>query len=185
MPTTPMRPRSRLSPILLLIVGIGVAACEDTIPKEALRLSAESFAERQAQTRRFDTDDETSLLSASAGVIQDLGFTLDESETKLGLIVASKDRDAVEGGQVAGSILLAVLFGVSVPWDKNQKIRISLVTRRIGKEGKSTAVRITFQRIVWNTRGQISKLESLNDPKFYQEFFSKLSKAVFLEAQEI
>lgn len=176
---------ARWSVVAILIGTLSVSACQDTIPKEALQLTSESLSERQAQTRHFDTSDEAKILMASAGVIQDLGFTIDESETRLGLIVASKDRDAVEAGQVVGSILLAILLGVSVPWDESQKIRVSLVTRPTGKDANTTSVRVTFQRIVWNTQGRISKQESLPDVKMYQEFFSKLSKAIFLEAHKI
>ena len=171
--------------VTVLVATLGLAACEDTIPKEALQLTKESLEERQAQTRRFDTGDEAELLSASAAVLQDLGFTLDESETKLGLIVASKDRDATETGQVVGAIIVALLTGAVMPIDETQKIRVSLITRPIGENATRTAVRITFQRIVWNTQGKISKLEPLTDPKLYQEFFAKLSKSVFLEAHEI
>jgi hypothetical protein len=74
----------RLLPVAFLAAGLVlVAGCEQTIPKDALQLSPESLAQRQAQTRRFDTADEAMLLSASAAVLQDLGFNLDESETKL------------------------------------------------------------------------------------------------------
>ncbi|MCH8926584.1 MAG: hypothetical protein IH924_10715, partial [Proteobacteria bacterium] len=94
----------------VLAVGLlVVAGCQQKIPKEALQLTQESLAQRQAQTRRFDTTDEAMLLSASAAVLQDLGFNLDESETKLGLVVASKNRDATEAGQVIGAILIAAL----------------------------------------------------------------------------
>ncbi len=177
---------SRLLPAAILAAGLVlVAGCEQTIPKDALQLSPESLAQRQAQTRRFDTADEAMLLSASAAVLQDLGFNLDESETELGLVVASKDRDATETGQIIGSILIAALIGASVPIDKIQKIRASLVTRPFGESGDKTAVRVTFQRVVWNTAGQVSKSEALTEPELYQEFFSKLSKSVFLEAHEI
>ena len=171
--------------VWVVIGGFALTACEKGIPKEALQLSAESLEQRQLQTRRFTTRDEPKILSASAGVLQDLGFTLDESETKLGLIVASKDRDATEAGQVAAMIIVALLGGGAMPIDKNQKIRVSLVTRPLGEKTTDTAVRITFQRIVWNTQGRMTKAESLTDPKMYQEFFERLSKAVFLEAHEI
>ena len=169
---------------VLLVVPLGLAACGQSIPKEALQLSPESLEKRQLQTRRFDTRDEASMLSASAQLLQDLGFTLDESETKLGVIVASKDRDATETVQVIRFLVLAVL-GIPTPMDENQKIRASLVTRLVNPAQAYVTVRVTFQRIVWNTQGQVSKLEELAEPEIYQGFFDKLSKAVFLEAHQI
>lgn len=160
-----------------------VSGCATQIPKEALRLAPESLPLRQLQTRRFDTGDEKMLLAAGAAILQDLGFTLDASEPQLGVLVASKDRSAVEAGQVIFSLLAAVA-GAHVPWDEKQKIRASFVTRPAGTERPSVLVRVTFQRIVWNTAKQVSKMEPLDEPRFYQEFFEKLSKAVFLEANE-
>lgn len=162
-----------------------LAGCQETIPPEALALSQVSVEKRQLQTRYFDTEDEPKLLSASVGVLQDLGFTLEESETDLGVLLGTKDRDAVESGQVATSIILGVLLGVPIAYDKNQKIRVSVITRPLDDGRGRTAVRVTFQRLVWNTEGQISKIESLNEPELYQGFFEKLSQSVFLEANEI
>lgn len=171
----------------LTAVAVGLVfltACQPTIPKEALQLSPDSLQRRQLQTRVFQTPDEADLLSASAALLQDLGFNLDESEVSLGVIVGSKERDATEAGQVVGAIFLAVLIGANVPWDKEQKIRASVVSRAL-EERNGYALRLTMQRIVWNTQGQISRTEPLDEPEFYQEFFGKLSKAVFLEAQEL
>jgi len=39
--------------------------------------------------------------------------------------------------------------------------------------------------MVWNNRGELWKIESLEDPELYQGFFTKLSKAVFLTANDI
>ena len=136
------------------------------------------------QTRRFGTNDEAKLQRASAQVLQDLGFQIDESETKLGVIVASKNRDATETGQIVGAVVVAVLFGVRMPTDKNQRIRASLVTKPVDN-GADTIVRITLQRTVWNTSNAISKNEVINDPKIYQEFFEKLGQSVFLTEEEI
>ena len=169
----------------IVALCMALLACQPTIPKEALQLTPESLQRRQAQTRLFDTADEPAILSASAAVLQDLGFNLDESETDLGVIVTSKERDATEVRQVVGAILVGVLFGVNQPWDKTQKIRVSLVTRPVGDPGSRIAVRITFQRLVWNTNNQLSKIEAIDDASIYQEFFDKLSKSVFLEAHGI
>ena len=177
-------PKSSTKLISVGLCLLFLAGCAATIPKEALQLSPDSLERRQTQTRVFETADEAELLSASAALLQDLGFNLDESETELGVIVGSKERDATEAGQVAASVVVAVLFAASMPWDDVQKIRAAIITRRL-EERNGFAVRLTMQRIVWNTKGQVSKTEPLDEPEIYQEFFSKLSKAVFLEAQEL
>ena len=153
------------------------------VPIDALTLQPEAASLRRLQTRRFDTNNEAELLQASLGVLQDLGFELDESESRLGLLVASKQRDATDAGQIASKILIAAFSQQDMPIDVTQRIRVSLITRVISP--RESTVRITFQRIVWNDMGQISRSESLDDPELYQEFFYKLSKAVFLEAHGI
>ena len=173
--------------ILMLVSFISFSVligCE-TIPKDALRLSPESLQQRQMQTRKYETTDEGKILSACAGLLQDMGFNLDESETKLGLITSSKMRSAESTGQIVAAVFIAALTGTTTSIDKEQKMRACVVTRPIGESGKYIAVRVTFQRIVWNTQGQVTKSESINEPEVYQEFFEKLSKAIFLEDQEL
>ena len=167
---------------MLITIG-GLQGCATTIPKDALILTPETLAARQIQTRRYETNDEAEILSACIEHLQDLGFILSESETKLGVIVAYKTRTAVEAGQVVLAIALAALTGVPVPWEKDQQFTACVVTRPVGEN--SIIVRVTFQRIVWNDKGGISVLEGLMDPIQYQEFFSKLSKSIFLEAHEL
>lgn len=168
----------------LVLVGVVLSGCVPTIPPEALTLQPEAMSLRRLQTRRFDTGNEKEILRASLGVLQDLGFELDQSESKLGVLVASKERDATDPAQITSRIIVGVLIGPNdMPVDTNQRIRASLVTRVISPN--EATVRVTFQRTVWNDRGGISRAESLTDPELYQEFFWKLSKSLFLEAHGI
>ena len=104
---------------------------------------------------------------------------------------------------------MAFMFGANAAsYDKVQKIRASLVTKpastnnpievdvkiKSGKQVKfdqqvpmpnSYIVRVTFQRLVWNQKGVLTKIEGINEPEIYQEFFDKLSKSVFLQAQNV
>lgn len=169
--------------ILILIPFF--SGCRTTIPPEALKLSPESLQQRQLQSRRFETNDEKKLLIACASLLQDTGFNLDESETQLGVIVGSKNRSAVNAGQVCGAIILAALTGSYVPTDKDQKMRACITTHPSGENKENIIVRVTFQRIVKNTQGQVTKREGIVDPEIYKVFFDKLSKAVFLEANNI
>ena len=174
--------------LILICLGTFIVACQNNIFKEALTLSSESLKDRQLQTRIFESADEGKLLTASAAVLQDLGYTIDETEVRAGVIVCSRDRDVTETVEVILSValeILSILVGspTSVPYDKTQKVLASLVTTSLGKQ--RAAVRIIFHHIVWNSDGKITKNEQINNPQIYQEFFSRLSKSVFLVAHEI
>jgi len=170
---------------LLLLLTFLLTGCQTGIPKEALELTPQSLEMRQFQTRYFDTDSEQTLLVSSAGLLQDLGFNIDESETELGFILGTKERGAIRAAQVTGAVVVAFLGGGIMAIDKTQKMRACIVTHPYGESKDKIAVRVTFQRIVWNTQGQITTRECIDNPEVYQEFFTKLSKAVFLEANQI
>lgn len=171
--------------LFVLYLAVSIAGCQSQVPRDALALSPETLEQRQLQTRRFDGLAEEDILSASAAVLQDLGFNLDESETALGVLVASKQRTAREPMQVAASILLGVM-GWEWKFDEKQRIRASLVTRPVaGSSPDSYYVRITFQRTVWDSEREISRIERVEDPALYQGFFDRLSKSIFLEAHKI
>ena len=162
---------------------LGLSGCINERAKAALTIQPEALELRRLQTRRFETQDEKELLSASLAVLQDLGFELDESQSELGLIVASKNRDASSTGQILGAIIIGAAGDTEVTYDVEQKIRASVVTRPLGRAG--TSVRVTFQRTVWNNKGAISANQTLEDPQLYQEFFANLSKSVFLTPLQI
>ena len=188
------------------LIGLGVlfvAGCQ-TPPENAMALSPDSLKLRQLQTRRVEGIDEKALLAASVGVLQDLGFNIDESETRLGVIVASKKRSAIDTADIITSSLetlaidlaLSLVFGDhfsndgEISIDVTQKIRISIVTRpALDSSGQprkdAQVIRVTIQRLVWDDDGTLAHAESIEDPKVYQKFFDRLSKSIFLELQAI
>lgn len=172
---------------LVLGLGLLLGGCQQHAQQQQRMteaLTSGTLAQRQYTTRRFETNDEAALMAASAGVLQDLGFNIDEASRSTGLLVGSKDRDAVQPGQV---LFAALLMGMGAKpettgYDLTQKIRVSVAVRPVRE---ATVVRVTIQRVVVTNTNQISRAEGIDDPKIYQEFFDKLSQSVFLEAHEI
>ena len=182
-----------------------LAACAKPNSAELmLQLSPDSPAHKAVQTRRFETPNETELLSASAAVLQDLGFQISESVRELGFLRAAKERSAREYGQEIARFLIAVVSTagfalgsntlVILPVDLHQQINASLVTRPLSADGERHEVRILFYRLVWKSDGISGdqsvppgeqRMEMIRDPEIYQQFYSRLSKAVFLEAHKI
>ena len=81
--------RAALGAVLAVAVLI-LAGCATTIPSDALKLSADSLARRQLQTRKFTGITERDMLAASAGVLQDLSFVVDKADETLGTVSATK-----------------------------------------------------------------------------------------------
>lgn len=187
-----MRTTTRSSELIAALLATGCMTGTAHRPENRVfALTPESAAHRAAQTRRFETDDDRELLSASAAVLQDLGFHVTECVRDLGFLRAAKERSAREHDQTMNRGMVLILsFGRSlVPIDLHQKICASLVARPI--EAGRHEVRITFYRIVWKGDGMAGdnyiapgaqRMEVIRDAEIYQQFFAKLSKAVFLEA---
>lgn len=209
---------------LVLAAPLALVGCAVKIPENAFVVSEELLKQRQMQSRRFEGLTEEAALIASSQVLQDMGYNLEDSEVELGVLSASKDRDATNAGEIVGAVIMAALFGVSTPVSKHQRIRVSLVVQPSGTEsvippayagGRAAqpldaakkavdsleqptrdqvidkarrpgnyVVRATFQRIV--TRSDNSTyVQTVDQPEIYEEFFDKLSKAVFVEAQQV
>lgn len=182
-----MTAKSLIASALALVVLAGCYSANDV----AMRLGkppevGESAVQYRAlQTRRYDTLDEKRLLMAATDVMQDLGFTIDESSVEAGVVVGSKLRDATDAAQITGQVLLAVLAAVAGThydpvYDKDQIINATMVTTPIENSTQSE-VRVNFERLVTNQRGFIWRTEVITDEEIYQEFFNKFSQGTFLE----
>jgi hypothetical protein len=175
---------------LLAMLG-GCATIRE--PSEFFELSSESQANKAMQTRLFETDNEKELLSASAAVFQDLGFQVEDVVREVGMLRAVKERSAREHGQDIGRFIVSTmtLCYVRITVDLHQKISAVLIIRPTKYAGMRSEVRVSFYRVVWKSDGYVERssippgeqrMEMIYDPGIYEQFFAKLSKAVFLEA---
>ena len=167
----------------LVVLGVALAACQQADPdwanKAALRIGTpriNAIEIRERQTARFPVASEERLLVEATQVLQDLGFTIEESTPRYGVLAGSKDRDATEAGEVAAQMVLTIglaVLGVhhQPVWDSDQVIRATLTTRQLAS--REAALRISFERIVTTNQGT-SRMEELSAPEFSQGFFDKV-----------
>jgi hypothetical protein len=180
-----------------VVLSLLSSGCMTSIPPEDFfLLSEESPKYRAMQVRMFETFNETELLSASAAVLQDVGFEVEESVLPVGFLRAEKERSAREYGQEIRRFLGLILsFGyILTPVDLHQKIAATVISRPLNPEASRFEVRVMFYRVVWQGEGYVERstippggqwMEMIRDPEIYQQFFAKLSKSVFLEAHKI
>lgn len=182
------------------VITVAVAACFmsacQSMPDDAFRLSESALETRQIQTHQFYEVGDTQILAASMGVLQDLGYTIDEVERQLGVLSASKRADATNEAQVVGRVALdlaSCFFTFLIACDnenykktdKMQDIRLTVVVLPAPDSVTTRSVRVTMQRIVWDRDGRISQQATIADADVYQAFFVKLDKSVLLEMEGV
>lgn len=180
------RPR-RASAGLWLVPLLFAAGCASSTA-QLLAPPAEAPAQQQVQRRLLETSDEERVLTVCSALLQDMGFQVDEAASALGVLSASKMRDAnrlTQGERYGVTILSLGLLagGYTAPlalliMDANSpkpvNIEAGITTRRVGQGGGQVSVQVVFK--------ENSALVA--EPAVYQEFFSRLSKALFMEARE-
>ena len=150
---------------------------------------------RESQTRSFEAD-EAEILGASVALLQDMEYNVDEVETRLGVLSASKVVDADSAAQKAGlialdvvNVLLSALTG-STPGgsayssaDDQVGVQLTLVVLpSLAREAEYTA-RFTLQSTLYDKAGLVKERQLVDEPEAYQDIFDKLSQALFLETE--
>jgi len=151
---------------------------------------------RQFQTRTFDTADTTLVMKAMFNVLQDDGFVVKNAVMELGLITAAKESDLAPGrsgggGGGLGGIIIGgtgpggVVFGTGGNEATFPKTEVRDFTGNVSAFGKQTRVRVSFQRKVLDNRGDVVEVEPIEDLEFYQTFFSRMDKSLFLQQEAL
>jgi hypothetical protein len=151
-----------------------VVGCAPTKPEQPEKTQAEI---REMQTKMFDTDNFKLVMKSVLNVLQDENFIVKNVAMDLGFLTATKDAD-IESPYSS----LYELQRTNARWEKHEMIEATI---NVSEFGKTIRVRANFQKKVMDNKGAVMKIEQISDPAYYQEFFSKVDKGVFIQQQNI
>ena len=157
---------------VLMLILTGCTSAQPRVQRSQLQI-------RQFQTRAYDTRDVKMIMKAVMNTLQDDGFIIKQANVDLGLLTAQKEVDVENSNEAFVSVLLS---GSKARYKKNSIIEASA---NISGFGARTRVRINFQMKVMDNKGGVMKVRQVDDAKFYQDFFSKVDKAVFLAKENV
>lgn len=161
--------------ILSLMVSILVFGCATTgVTPQKTQLQIREF-----QTRTYETNDTKMVMKAMLNVLQDDGFIVKTAVTDLGLLSAEKSIDVESKSE---SFWAKFWSG---PQAIYKKASIIECTGNISEFGKQTRVRINFQAKLLDNRGGIVEVKQIEDEKYYQDFFSKVDKGIFIQKEKL
>ena len=159
-----------LALIILCLVG-----CIQ-VPQKPLRSQLEI---RELQTREYTSKDLKQVMKAVIGALQDDGFIIRNADKELGFINASRELDVMD----PNSAMWAQIFeGQNARYQKTSIMEASANVSEFGKEVK---VRIVFQAKIIDNFGMPIDSKTVEDPRIYQDFFSKVDKSIFFERQRL
>ena len=159
---------------LIIIAGMSLSCATANIEPEKTQLQI-----REYQTRTYDVEDEIMVLKAVANVLQDEGYIITNAEADLGLLTAQKEASIEDGTEKFFAILFA---GAQARYKKNQLIES---TANVSQFGKQVKVRINFQLKAYDNRGELIELGQIDNEEFYQNFFAKVDKGIFIQKENI
>jgi hypothetical protein len=157
---------------LFLSLALVLGACMSAPPPQKTQLEI-----RQLQTRSYDTKDVKMVIKAVMHALQDDNFMIKQANVELGLLTAQKE---VEVGGSSFTVFLGRSSDQRVPNNA-----ITEASANISEFGDQTRVRINFQYKVVDNKGVTMEVERIEKAEFYQQFFSKVDKAVFLGKEKV
>lgn len=167
--------------VLILFLLFFQFGCTE-MPKDTLTINNKTILQLKIQSRMYKTSEVEKVYVGCCDLIAEMGFLLDESDPKLGLIKCSKIRTAVKESQQFMSFLSFITGNGFEDIDYKQKMSASIFIRPKVGNPNIVIVKINFQRVVWDTNEDITESILLTNPKIYEEFFTKLSKTILLES---
>lgn len=163
--------------LVLFVLLLFIYGCATT--HEELKPGKTQLQIREFQTRVFDVSDAKLVMKALINVLQDNGFIVKNAVPDLGLISAEK---AVDIENKTESAWLSFWLGYNAEWKKASVIEC---TANVNEYGKQVRVRVSFLAKILTNKGGIKEIKQVDDEKYYQEFFSKVDKGIFIQKEKL
>ena len=163
----------RLSIFILLSLLVACQHLSQTPPPLKTQLQVRDF-----QTRTLTANKTDEVLSAVVEAFQDEGFMVKNVIPQIGLIVATREVDLEDSSE---AFFKTFMLGQNAMWKKNAIIE---ATANVKNQSGKIKVRLSFQEKVLNNHGGITSIKLIEDLKFYQNFFDKIEKSIFIEKQK-
>jgi len=170
--------------IFLLLPLLGVSSCAqrrsivdriqvaDKNPQSQLQI-------RSRQTREYDNVSSEVLLKVALNVLQDEGYIVKNAVLDLGLLAATREVDVTDSDE---RLLRSIFMGENARWDQQATIEATVNATTLS--GRSR-IRITFQVKIADNTGAVVAIENIDEPGYYQTFFSKLDKGLYLYREKL
>lgn len=162
--------------LVLFLMCLPVLAKSDS---NEIITSQTQLQKRQYQTREYSSMEKASIMKAMLNVLQDEGFIINNANSLLGFISGVKEFSTNDK-----TINFEEEFGTKKKVS-GATVAVVEATANVSEYGKSYRVRINFKRKFLNVYGNAVKIEEITDSKYYQTFFGKVDKAMFLQKQKI
>lgn len=144
---------------LMVLTGCAIIPYQ----KEQSQLQIRSY-----QTRSWPITDSKLILKACINVLQDDGYSVKNAVPEMGLIVAEKQARNESFGEVFWFGILTV----------SREATVNITAKQ-----SETTVRVNFLDKKSNAYGGPFSVMQIDDEKFYQEFFAKVDKGIYLQKE--
>jgi hypothetical protein len=143
-----------------------------TLPSSEAFFDPVTLEQRQVQTRLYESSDNTRVLQASIALLLDNGFQINQAENRLGWVHAYKVVRSKKGEDEIFSSWIGVFYA-------------TVVTGTAHEQPDVTRVRVTLHGANFGKPQATGDFHLVVTPEIYQEFFNRLSKALFLDGRRI
>jgi hypothetical protein len=173
--------------VVLALTGVLGAGCATGSGSGRVLLPQASLELRQAQTRAFEGGDARAALKAAVDVLQDEGFVIREADADLGFVAGVKQwqsSSSSKGLSVLKWVAAPMTYGASLllPAGRNEYSSLEANVNVTG-ETTRTRVRVSLVTKVTDKKGEMVRVETVQDPAAYQAILARMDRAVYLHEE--